>query len=119
MAQTSPKPQINLDFKTQKQQEEQYLSYVEEIHSKINSKNFDEEEPELNESSSEIYSEHRLRSSSSEKKSSIKFEETQGKLYVVKQIDDSKTVKIPQLDLDNIIQKQKKKFLYPDDVCFI
>lgn len=103
------------DVEEQKENEAKYLSYVDELHSRMNSKSFHGPEPVENESESEIYSQHRLRSSSSEKASTLRLEETQGKLYVVKKIDDLKTVKIPQLDLDNIIEKQKRK-MYPFNI---
>lgn len=104
-----------LDVEEQKENEAKYLSYVDELHSRMNSKSFHGPEPVENESESEIYSQHRLRSSSSEKASTLRLEKTQGKLYVVKKIDDLKTVKIPQLDLDNIIEKQKRK-MYPFNI---
>jgi hypothetical protein len=92
-----------------------YLHYVDQVHNRINSKDLGIVEPLENHSSSELYSDHRLRSSSTEKEETLKFEETQGKLYVVKKIDDINTVKIPQLDLENIISKQKRK-MYPYNI---
>jgi hypothetical protein len=85
------------------------------MHVRINSKTYNGLEPLETHSPSESSSDHRLRSSSSDKQSTLKFEENHGKLFVVKQIDEEKTVKIPQLDLDNIIQKQKRK-MYPFNI---
>lgn len=81
---TSSEPQIVLDDREHQENEDKYLSYVDEMHSRINSKSFREIGQVGDESSSEIYSQHRLRSSSSEKQSSVKLEETQGRLYVIK-----------------------------------
>lgn len=93
-----------------------YLSYVDELHSKMNSKNMEDAGLDKNESSSEIYSQHRLRSSSSEhERSTVRLEMTQGKLYIIKKIDEQNTVKIPKLNLDNIIQKQRRK-MYPYNI---
>lgn len=113
LAKTSPEHHPILDLGDQ-EDEAKYLSYVDELHSKINSKSFHADE-HVEESSSEKYSEHRLRSSSSEKESTLNFEETQGKLFVVKKINDAKTIKIPQLDLGNIIEKQERK-MYPFNI---
>ena len=99
-----------IDSRIQKENDLKYLNYVDEMQNKINSRSFGEEQ--IDNDSSSIYSEHRLRSSSSECQSTIKFEETQGRTYVVKKIDEQNTVKIPQLNLENIIEKQKKK-MYP------
>jgi len=110
---TSPEPQVFMNLKEKHVNEAKYLSYVDQLHTKMNSN--DEEILDLkeNESSSEMYSQHRLQSSSTENnKSTMRFEETQGKLFIVKKIDDINTVKIPTLDLDNIIEKQKRK-MYP------
>lgn len=104
-------PELNFDSITQKENDLKYLNYVDEMHNRINSRSFGEEQID-HESSSDIYSEHRLRSTSSERQSTIKLEETQGKTYVIKKIDERNTVKIPQLNLDNIIESQKKK-MYP------
>lgn len=114
----SPEPLLDLNdapepAKTLKP--DKYLNFIEECHSRINSKlldgvdgtNSDENEVK-DESSSEICSEHRLQSSSSDNNSTLRLEETQGKLYVIKKIDEINTVKIPQLDLNNIIEKQNK-----------
>lgn len=112
---TSPEPQMSLEVDDTKDNDLRYLSYVDEMHSKINSRSFHGIEPLENASSSELYSEHRLRSSSSETPSTLKLEETQGKLYVIKKINEDKTVKIPQLDLGDIIEKQKRK-MYPFNI---
>lgn len=112
---TSPEPEMFLDMEKQMSTDAKYLSYVDQIHSRINSKSFNGAEPLENDSESELYSEHRLRSTSSEKESTVRLEETRGKLYVVKKIDDENVVKIPHLDLGNIIEKQKRK-MYPFNI---
>lgn len=115
MNKTSPEPEMWFDEYEQKHNDHKYLSYVEQTHVKINSKTFDGLEPIENNSPSESSSGHRLRSSSSDNQSSWKIEENHGKLFVVKRIDEGKTVMIPQLDLDNIIQKQERK-MYPFNI---
>lgn len=100
MNKTSPKPDMWLDIEEQKENDIKYLSYVEEMHSKINSKRFEGPEPEDNDFPSEKYSENRLKSSSSENiESCRKFEDVNGNLYLMKQVAEGQTVKIPQLDL--------------------
>jgi len=66
MNKTSPEPDMYLDTEEQKDNDIKYLSYVEEMHSQINSKRFEGPEPEENDFPSEKYSENRLKSSSSE-----------------------------------------------------
>jgi hypothetical protein len=113
---TSPEPQMWFNLDEQMVNDAKYLSYVDKLHSEMNSKIMEYAGLDKNESSSEIYSQHRLRSSSSEReRSTVRLEETQGKLYIIKKIDEQNTVKIPKLDLDNIIQKQKRK-MYPYNI---
>ena len=109
---THEQPLLSLDDEIEPIKDEKYLNFIDQCHVRMNSKAFEDIETIKKESSSEIYSGHRLQSSSSEKESTLCFEETQGRLYVVKKIDDNNKIKIPHLDLGGIIEKQKKK-MYP------
>lgn len=116
MNKTSSEPKIYLDTDEQKENDIKYLSYVEEIHNKINSHRFEGPEPEDNDYPSEKYSENRLKSSSSENIESLrKFEDNNGELYLMMDGAEGLTVKIPQLNLGNIIQKQERK-MYPFNI---
>ncbi|CAI2366530.1 unnamed protein product [Moneuplotes crassus] len=113
---TSPEPEMYLNTEEQNEIDVKYLTYVEEMHEKINSKQFYGLEPEVNGSPSEIYSENRLHSSSSEKmESARKIEDPEGNLFVITEAAGGQTVQIPHLNLGRIIKKQKRK-MYPFNI---